>query len=71
MYIGAYRTDDPVADADRYFSEREERWLQRLPKCSECGEPIQTEECYEINDELICPDCLEFNHRKRVEDYIY
>ena len=65
-----YRTDDPVADADRYFSEREERWLQSLPICSECGEPIQTEECYEINDELICPDCLEFNHRKRVEDYI-
>lgn len=47
----------------------QQRQLARLPECSECGEPIQTDECYEINGELICPDCLEENHRKLVDDY--
>lgn len=51
-----------------YDSMKEEE-LEKLPKCSECGEPIQSDECYEINDELICPECLRENHRKWVEDY--
>lgn len=46
----------------------EQEWLDSLPVCDECGEPIQTEECYEINGEVICPECLRNNHRKRVED---
>lgn len=62
-------TDDPVKDHDRYQNEKDKQ-LQKLPKCSECDNPIQTEECYEINDELICPECLKDNHRKWVEDYI-
>lgn len=66
MYI---RTDDPVKDYDRY-AEEQDKQLQKLPRCSECDNPIQTEECYEINDELICPECLQDNHRKWVEDYI-
>lgn len=64
-----YFTDNPIADYDSYDLEQQRR-LDKLPKCSECGEPIQTEECYEINDELICPDCIESNHRKWVEDYV-
>ena len=64
-----YFTDDPVADYNRY-SEEQDKQLQKLPRCSECDNPIQTEECYEINDELICPECLQDNHRKWVEDYI-
>lgn len=47
----------------------QERKLQKLPICSECDERIQSEHCYEINDELICPDCMEKNHRKWVDDY--
>lgn len=49
-------------------AEMEEE-LKKLPKCCECGEHIQTDELYEINDELICPQCMEDNHRKWVEDY--
>lgn len=48
----------------------QERQLQRLPECSECGEPIQEEECYMFNDELICIHCLEDNHRKNTDDYM-
>ena len=56
---------------DRWLQHdaEQERKLQMLPKCSECDEHIQTDECYEINDELVCPDCLKQNHRKWVEDY--
>lgn len=43
--------------------------LERLPKCSECGHPIQSEECYEFDDGLICPRCLKENHRVWTDDY--
>lgn len=62
-----FYTDDPLRDFHMHDAEQE-RKLKMLPKCSECGEHIQTDECYEINDELICPDCLDKNHRKWVED---
>ena len=61
-----FYTDDPIEDFHRYDAEQEAR-LAELPVCSECGEPIQTECCYEFNDELICVGCLENNHRKLVE----
>ena len=54
---------------NRYEAERQ-RELDKLPECSYCDEPIQSEECYEINDELVCPDCLDDNHKKRTEDYV-
>ena len=62
-------TDDPIADYDRYDAEQSRR-LDSLPRCSECDHPIQDEECYEFNDELICEKCLNDNHRKWVEDYV-
>ena len=64
-----HRSDDPVADFMRHDAEQA-RELKRLPVCSECGEPIQSETCYEINDELICEDCLNRNHRKFTDDYM-
>ena len=62
-------TDDPVRDAERHEAEQE-RQLQRLPVCCECDHPIQTDECYEMNGELLCPDCLKDNHKKWTEDYM-
>lgn len=64
-----YRTDDPVSDFARYDVEQA-RELAKLPVCAECDEPIQSEEYFEINDEPVCPDCLEKYHKKRVEDYV-
>lgn len=61
-------TDDPLADYDRY-STRQEKQFAKLPVCCECGEPIQDDYCYEINDELLCEDCLNTYHRKAVDDY--
>lgn len=48
---------------------QQEAELQTLPVCCECGEHIQTDELFEINDELICPQCMIDNHRKWTEDY--
>lgn len=42
----------------------------KRPVCYECGEHIQDDECWEMNGELICTDCLEANHKKCTEDYI-
>lgn len=62
-------TNDPVADAERYAAEQEKR-LRMLPLCSECGEHIQDEHLYEINDEYICERCMNENHRKAVDDIV-
>lgn len=62
-----YYTDDPVADYERYSADQE-RELDRLPKCSECGEAIQDEYCYLINDEAICESCMNEHYQVRTED---
>lgn len=51
--------------------EREEYLeLSKLPLCAECGEPIQDDYCYELENGLICEDCMENNHRVNTEDYM-
>ena len=57
-----FKTDNPVADYDRYDTECQKQ-LNKLPKCADCGEPIQDDHYYWINNEPICPDCLESGYR--------
>lgn len=64
-----YRTDDPIADFNRWDNDQQKQ-LDRLPKCADCGEPVQDDHYYLINDEVICPACLESNYRKAIEDYV-
>lgn len=61
-------TDDPHKDFDRWDAEQTAA-LEKMPVCSYCGEHIQDDYLYEINDEVICESCLEQNFRKNVEDY--
>lgn len=61
-------SDDPVRDF-AYHDAEQFRNLERLPFCENCGEPIQDEHLYLINDEFICEECLKNNFRKRTEDY--
>ena len=63
------RMADPVADYAAYDAHQQSE-LDKLPRCSYCDEPIQDDFYYEINDELICPECLEQHHRKWVDDYV-
>ncbi len=62
-------SDDPIRDHEERERKTEE-WLDSLPVCCECNQPIQDEEFYEIDGEYICPTCMEENHKRRTEDYI-
>lgn len=54
-------TDDPLADFHNYDAEQEAA-LEMLPKCTECGHPIQDEECIVINDMPFHKDCILDNY---------
>lgn len=45
-------------------------YRERLPVCSECDKPVASDFFYEINGEVICPECMEKYHKKEVSDYI-
>ena len=53
-----FYSDNPLADFNRWDSEQSE-WLAKLPKCSDCGEPIQEEFAYYIHDGWLCEHCVE------------
>ena len=62
-----YKTDNPIADFERMDAElASER--RRLPVCDDCGEPIEGEYTFLINDSYICIDCLHRNYRKHTDD---
>ena len=52
-----YYTDDPVADFNRWDGEQERR-LEQLPCCEECGERIQQEDAVRLNGKWYCDECL-------------
>ena len=53
-----YYTDDPIADFNRHDAEGQ-RWLDSLPKCCECREPIQQEDAVRIDGHWYCDECLD------------
>lgn len=59
MMYGTYPTDDHMADFHRWEEEKR-RWLDRLPKCEECGEHIQQDRAVCISDKYYCDDCLDY-----------
>lgn len=56
-------------DLWRQHDAEQSRLLSRLPICSYCGEPVQEEHYYLINDEILCKECLDNNFRKETDDY--
>lgn len=60
-------TNDPVADFDAWDTEQNKR-LEQLPVCCYCTEHIQQDHYFLINDEVICPDCMDSYFRKEVDD---
>ena len=57
-------------DAFMKHEAEQEEWLERLPVCDYCGEPIQDEHCYVIDEEFFCPDCMDKYFRKSTDDFI-
>lgn len=52
---------------ERHDAELEEA-IEMLPKCTECGEPIQDEYCFVINDMPIHESCMNENYRVPTTD---
>lgn len=64
-----FRTDDPLADFNRWDTEQQKR-LDRLPRCRYCGEPIQGEHVYVFDGKCTCEDCLNEYHRISIDRFI-
>lgn len=62
-------TDDPLSDYARWETEQERR-LAKLPVCEYCGEPVQDDHYFLINDEVLCRECLHSQYRKSIDEYI-
>lgn len=58
-----YYTDDPLMDYSRYEADQE-RQLEQLPVCEDCGEHIQDETAFYINGEWICESCMDSYRRE-------
>lgn len=53
-----FYSDDPAGDFLRHDRRMAER-LERRPVCCRCGDHIQSEEAYEIEGRLYCPECID------------
>ena len=58
-------TDDPVADAAAYDEELA-RLEKEVPVCCYCNKPVADDYYYEINDEVICADCMQQHFKREV-----
>lgn len=41
-----------------------DEWLSNRPVCDHCGNPIQESYMYEIDNEQLCPDCIDWYLRQ-------
>lgn len=70
--MGFYYSDDPVRDYERKAQD-EDIWLNSLPKCEHCDEPIQDDNYYEIEGCLIHEDCIFdycHEHHRKTNNYL-
>lgn len=64
-----FYTDDPARDFARWDMEQA-RAEARLPVCDCCGEIIHDDDYYEIDNEILCEECMKDKYMKSTEDYI-
>ena len=64
---------DPLRDFDRWDAERQEK-MDRLPTCENCRHPIQDEDLYDFDGDLVCEECLldyvREKYKKKTEEYM-
>lgn len=72
LHIGGGTMLERIPDAldqwDKYDAEQC-RLMDQLPECDYCAAPITADHYYLINDEIICPDCLDSFFRKEVDNF--
>jgi formylmethanofuran dehydrogenase subunit E len=57
-------SDDPIRDFHRWDAHQQEQ-LNKLPKCDDCGEPIQ-DDYYSIDNRNICSECID-NYKMNID----
>jgi NADH pyrophosphatase NudC (nudix superfamily) len=58
---------------DFQLAERDARdlkWEELHPICCKCGWQIQDEHYYDVEDEVLCEDCMKEKYRRSTDDYI-
>ena len=58
---------DPLEDFDDWDLKNYE-WLRKRPECCMCGQPIQEEYGYVIENGWFCEDCVKKEFRKWIEE---
>ena len=64
-----FRTDDPLRDFDRYDAAMA-ALEAKLPHCDKCGEAINDDEYFYINDEVLCEECMRNEYARSTQDYL-
>ena len=49
---------------------QQESLLDKLPECESCGKLIQDDYYFEIDNEILCEECMNQRYRKNTEDFV-
>ena len=49
---------------------QQEALLDKLPECESCGKLIQDDYYFEIDNEILCEECMNQRYRKNTEDFV-
>lgn len=63
-----FRRGDPEDDFDR-LDALQAAYHERLPKCEKCKNTIEEEDYYEIDDEILCEECMKEKYGKSCHEY--
>ena len=63
-----FRSDDLDRDL-RAAARAQQDWEDSLPQCEHCGTFID-DYVYEIDNELLCRECMEEKYKRNAEDYV-
>ena len=64
-----FRTGDPLADFDRYDAAQS-AWEAKLPQCEKCGKHIQDEIYFDIDNEILCEECVTDLYGRSTQDFL-
>lgn len=62
-------SDDPLRDFDRYDALMADKEA-KLPQCEKCGEPIDDDVYFEIDNEILCEKCMHEMYARSTEDFL-
>lgn len=67
-----FRHGDPLDDFNRLDREQAE-YEANLPRCEgkKCGKRIDADFYFEIDNEILCEDCMKRRYRRSTDDFVY